>query len=401
MKALRILSIAASLSLGFALPLHAQDVLITQEGDAHKVYEIEIGGSSIFYKLENTPEAAIQKINKSQVLMIKYQDGRKVIMGEEEKEKEQVDQNEQQQSQEQPITFTPEEEAEIAALNAKFVEEYNQRRVEFTEPKDKRAKMLFCTFGLKKDARLQDKNVKITIKSGYYSIHKSESHFKEYPNSENPGIQVAIENISLKTIYVDLGNSFFVRNGESSPYYVPSATSTTTGTSSGASVNLGSITNALGVGGIAGTLASGVNVGGGKSNSSSTVTYAQRIVAIPPKSEIKLEFQEFFLKGKQYWNFQSHKFNKTIYSIKANPQMDINRGEIISYTEKDETLSFGVRVSYSFKENCQQTTVLYADMYIKEIMGITAEVSLAGTVWAKTKKLTPNWNDVIYIGVAN
>ncbi|MBQ4525464.1 MAG: hypothetical protein IJA00_05250 [Bacteroidaceae bacterium] len=42
MKVLRVLDIAASLSLGFASSLLAQDVLITQEGDAHKVYEIDV-----------------------------------------------------------------------------------------------------------------------------------------------------------------------------------------------------------------------------------------------------------------------------------------------------------------------------------------------------------------------
>lgn len=400
MKALRILSIAASLSLGFALPLHAQDVLITQEGDAHKVYEIEIGGSSIFYKLENTPEAAIQKINKSQVLMIKYQDGRKVIMGEEEKEKEKVAQNEQQ---EQSMSLTLNETLEIAALNAKFVEEYNQRKVEFTEePKDKRASKLFCTFGLKNDARLQDKNVKIALQAGENFTHYARETpiFKQEGRYVNPGIQVIVENISTRTLYVDLGNSFFVRNGEASPYYTPSATSTTTGTSGGASINLGSVASALGVGGIAGTLASGVNVGGGKSSSSSTVTYAQRIVAIPPKSEIKLEFQRYFLPKCKYWKFESLEYHKAAEKIKASPSIKINRGETICYTEKDKTLTYGIRIAYAFDEACQQTNSLYADIFLKEILGgmICGECS---SYSIDTNRLTPNWKDVLYMVADN
>lgn len=398
MKALRILSIAASLSLGFAL--HAQDVLITQEGDAHKVYEIEIGGSSIFYKLENTPEAAIQKINKSQVLMIKYQDGRKVIMGEEEKEKEKVAQNEQQ---EQSMSLTLNETLEIAALNAKFVEEYNQRKVEFTEePKDKRAKMLFCTFGLKKDTRLQDKNVKISIQAGdcYISSAKDSPTFKQDGTSYNPCIQVIVGNISTKTVYVDLGNSFFIRNGEATPYYIPSATSTVSGTSGGASVNLGNVANVLGIGGVVGTLASGVNVGGGKSSSSSTVTYAQRVVAIPPKSEIKLEFQRYFLPDSKCWKFRTVYYNKVSQTIRVESPFKINRGEVLTYTEEDKTLSYGVRIAYAFDESCQQTNSLYADMYLKEILG-GKRYSGGTTNWIDEDCLTSNWKDVIYMVVDN
>ena len=50
----------AVLSLGSVSTVSAQDVLVTQQGDVHKVYEIEIGGSSIFYKLENTPNATMR-----------------------------------------------------------------------------------------------------------------------------------------------------------------------------------------------------------------------------------------------------------------------------------------------------------------------------------------------------
>lgn len=400
MKTLKVLGVAASMSLGFASASFAQDVLITQEGDAHKVYEIEIGGSSVYYKLENTPEAVIQKMDKSQVLMIKYQDGRKVFIGEE--EKEQVAEK-SQQPQAQATTFTPEEEAEIAALNAKFVEEYNQQRVEWTEPKDKKANTLFCTFGLKEGARLQDKNVKIKIESGalWYSSRKGSGpqSFKQDGTYLNQGILVTVENTSPQTVYIDLGNSFFVRNGEASPYYVPSATSTTAGTSGGASVNLGSVAGALGVGGVVGTLAGGVNVGGGTSNSSSTVTYAQRVVAIPSKSAIKLEFQSYFLPNSNYWKIKSTKLSKASQYLKTFPDdIEVNRGEIISYTEEDETLSYGVRIAYSFNETCQQISTLYADIFLKEILGGKEDTYL---YYIDTERLSPNWKGVIHMIISN
>ena len=202
------------LLLGIGSTVSAQDVLITQTGDVHKVYEVEIGGTSIFYKLDNSSEATIHKMDKNQVLMIKYQDGRKVIIGEE--GKGQLFSNIQQIQESPTVVQTQENETEILALNAKFVEEYNQRKVEVTKPANRKAKLLFCTFGLKKDSRLQDNNVKISLQSG--ETQQNKKTIIGAGSSLNQGILVTVENISPKTVYVDLGNSFFIRDGEASPY---------------------------------------------------------------------------------------------------------------------------------------------------------------------------------------
>ena len=405
MKLLKIFGITV-LFWSIAFAASAQDVLITSEGDAHKVFEIEIGGSSIFYKLENTPEAAIQKIDKGQVLMIKYQDGRKVIIGEEEKIQTAAT-VQQTQTQTPPATFSQEEEAEIQAMNAKIVEEYNKIKVEYIEPKDKKANALFCTFGLKEDARLQDDMVKIVMETGV-DIEKigrgytATGYLKGVTDVEfHQGILVSVINNSTNTIYIDLGNSFFVRNGEATPYYIPSSTSSTSGTSSGVGVNMGSVAGALGVGGVIGTLAGGVNVGGGKSSSSTTVTYAQRVVAIPPKSQIKLDFQKFFPEVGKYWKLSSSNSNAALVRprIKTDEDFNIKRGKVITFTEEEETLNFGIRISYSLNESCQQMNNLYADIYLKEMLGANF---LTGTyVRLDVSKLSPNWKDVLHMVVGD
>lgn len=405
MKLLRFFGFT-TLFLSVTFVASAQDVLITSEGDAHKVFEIEIGGSSIFYKLENTPEAAIQKIDKGQVLMIKYQDGRKVIIGEEEKIQTAAT-VQQTQTQTPPATLSQEEEAEIQAMNAKIVEEYNKIKVEYIEPKDKKANALFCTFGLKEDARLQDDKVKIVMETGV-DIEKigrgytATGYLKGVTDVEfHQGILVSVINNSTNTIYIDLGNSFFVRNGEATPYYIPSSTSSTSGTSSGVGVNMGSVAGALGVGGVIGTLAGGVNVGGGKSSSSTTVTYAQRVVAIPPKSQIKLDFQKFFPEVGKYWKLSSSNSNAALVRprIKTDEDFNIKRGKVITFTEEEETLNFGIRISYSLNESCQQMNNLYADIYLKEMLGANF---LTGTyVRLDVSKLSPNWKDVLHMVVGD
>ena len=405
MKLLKIFGIIV-LFWSIAFAASAQDVLITSEGDAHKVFEIEIGGSSIFYKLENKPEAAIQKIDKTQVLMIKYQDGRKVIIGEEEK-LQTATPVQHAQEQTPPTALSQEMEIEIQAINAKIVEEYNKIKVEYVEPKDKKANALFCTFGLKEDARLQDDKVKIVMETGV-DIEKigrgytATGYLKGVTDVEfHQGILVSVINNSTNTIYIDLGNSFFVRNGEATPYYIPSSTSSTSGTSSGVGVNMGSVAGALGVGGVIGTLAGGVNVGGGKSSSSTTVTYAQRVVAIPPKSQIKLDFQKFFPEVGKYWKLSSSNSNAALVRprIKTDEDFNIKRGKVITFTEEEETLNFGIRISYSLNESCQQMNNLYADIYLKEMLGANF---LTGTyVRLDVSKLSPNWKDVLHMVVGD
>lgn len=405
MKLLKIFGITV-LFWSIAFAASAQDVLITSEGDAHKVFEIEIGGSSIFYKLENKPEAAIQKIDKTQVLMIKYQDGRKVIIGEEEK-LQTATPVQHAQEQTPPTALSQEMEIEIQAINAKIVEEYNKIKVEYVEPKDKKANALFCTFGLKEDARLQDDKVKIVMETGV-DIEKigrgytATGYLKGVTDVEfHQGILVSVINNSTNTIYIDLGNSFFVRNGEATPYYIPSSTSSTSGTSSGVGVNMGSVAGALGVGGVIGTLAGGVNVGGGKSSSSTTVTYAQRVVAIPPKSQIKLDFQKFFPEVGKYWKLSSSNSNAALVRprIKTDEGFNIKRGKMITFTEEEETLNFGIRISYSLNESCQQMNNLYADIYLKEMLGANF---LTGTyVRLDVSKLSPNWKDVLHMVVGD
>lgn len=68
------------------------------------------------------------------------------------------------------------------------------------------------------------------------------------------------------------------------PFFDNKQISVTSGDASGASLGLGSVAGALGVGGVLETIAGGVSVGGGTSSSVSTSYAQQRILAIPPQS---------------------------------------------------------------------------------------------------------------------
>lgn len=95
---------------------------------------------------------------------------------------------------------------------------------------------------------------------------------------------VTIINKSDSMMYIDMAESYYVNNGTAKQLYTNSVTTNFSSGSQGATVNLGSVTNALGVGGVVGTLAQGVNVGGSNTSGSSTQVFEERYISIPPLS---------------------------------------------------------------------------------------------------------------------
>ncbi len=99
-------------------------------------------------------------------------------------------------------------------------------------------------------------------------------------------VEITVYNLTDSTMAIDRTQSFFIYPNSQVPYYDPTVKTHThtTGTGRGASVNLGAIGSALGVGGPIGTILGGINVGGSRSSSNSTTTYDidQPLIYIPP-----------------------------------------------------------------------------------------------------------------------
>ena len=103
--------------------------------------------------------------------------------------------------------------------------------------------------------------------------------------------KLVVRNLSDKIMVIDRTKSFFIDySGQSTMYYDPTirtSTLTTSGTE-GATVNLGAIGSALGIGGAVGTALSGINVGGSNTSGVSKTTYSidQPVVSIGPNGYI-------------------------------------------------------------------------------------------------------------------
>ena len=346
---------------------NAQDKLITQSGDVKIVYNVEVGSTNIFYKLENRENTPIQQIAKKDVLTIIHHDGTKELFNA----------GESSTPPSPTVQSTPAAAVAISnddkAVNDSLMTKYNGQLVAYindkVKEKKKTAYLLYLLPGLKKSSLIGNANIEMDIKVG--PIDKDWL----FISSLGPDYYITLKNKTDKTIYIDLGKTFFMRGTESSPYYIPSATSSTSGKEGGIGVNVGNVAQALGIGGSIGTIANGVNVGGGVSSSSTTTTYAQRIIAIPPMSTKQLTPQQIFPMGCEslYGNLiyvQKYDKNTFLASIKfENKNDELKAGETRLFEENNSPINFGSYITYSFDENCTITNHLNAGFYVHEVIG--------------------------------
>lgn len=349
----------------------AQDRIVTKEGNTFDVYNVEIANRFIFYTENNSQDADILKMNKDDVLMIRFQDGTKTFFTDDARtQTEETVQNDNRSATVEENTVT---DYSITAEENEMLKEKYRIPVEYIKkPSDKEAKSFYCQFDFCQDAVLADRNVEIELKSMKKEVEGHPLRAKYFMYGTNFALSITLRNKTDKIIYVDLGNSFFVRGDEASPLYVPSSTSVTGGSNSGAGVNVGSVTNALGIGGIAGTLAQGVTVGGGKSKYSTTVTYSQRYISIPPMSSTTLDPQLIYLPGNNPYNLEisrctDDKNNGVCVYLK---EFGLRRGDTLNWDETSSPVKIRSFIKYSLDSEFKETGQLNTSLYVKKMIGV-------------------------------
>lgn len=158
-----------------------------------------------------------------------------------------------------------------------------------------------------------------------------------YSFDDDGVLYVEVKNNTSEVMVIDQTKTFFIdTNGKSICYYDPTvrttSTANTTSNTTGASVNLGSVAGALGIGGVAGTLLGGVNVGGANT-AGQTVTNTIYEADVPhfsigPKGS-----------GRLSKNFQ-------ISGIGQGSMGSVNKANFYE-TEKQSPKKFSVCITYS------------------------------------------------------
>lgn len=375
----------ALILMGVSSYAMAQDKLITKDGEVINAWSVDIGSSSIYYKTADTDNATIKSISKDKVLLIKKQDGTNINLYEQGLSNKQTEFNPNQPSSNNLSTQTTapfsvqsqlENDALIKSINSSWPSYVKKDSA-------KEASRVLCLLGITEDSRLINDEIDIHAETGHIAKYSKKDIYEEVKTDYTcPALVLNIKNKTNKTIYIDLGNSFFSRKNSTQAYYVPTSTSVGQSSSSGAGVNLGSVAGALGVGGTLGTLAGGIGVGRSSGTQTITTTYSQRVIAIPPLSSKFLDPMTLFDKDdlrRTYCEGMAvrslsqalHKSSgfDAVFSLRDSNGEEFKRGERLYYNEDNSPINFSTIISYSFSEDCSTEYTISAHFYLRGIIG--------------------------------
>lgn len=387
----------------------AQDVIVKKDGSTILSKVIKVGETEVEYKKFKNQQGPTYTISTSNIQAINYENG--------DKDTFESPSNNQTTTASATEAYVPEPMSQEAIeKNKQAIAEFNGRTVKYIDDDiKKKADCDIYTLGVSPNSIIEDNNIKVafemekvitkTNNSGNKPKGVKHKDLNGYEDGWMPlrafYIIAKITNKTNKTIYLDLANCFSILKGEAEPYYVPSATQTTTGSSSGASVNAGAITGALGIGGALGTLAGGVNVGGGSSSATTNITYSQRVVSIPPMSTKKLDGKyigvgAIFI-GNEYVSKKifDDSYPSEFFTLdKKNRQVpiELKRGQIINVPEEKMAYPLGMSYTYSFSENISNPQLIRIDLGIKSRMGAVK----SATYGIKMDKLDTTENPLFY-----
>lgn len=336
--------------------LVAQDVIVKKSGEVLNVYNVEVASKYIFYTTEQSSDD-IKKLAKEDVFSVKIGDSEMQMVSEIAKEAPQI--TKQAESEDGQI------ERKVADNNAELIARYNKRYGGITdkEPIDKMEKDGCAILGVTKESVLSNEDIEVELRMVEERLGKLEWIGNEYCMCYL--FKVFINNKTERTIYVDLGNTFKIYNsGNTKVYFDGSQVSQNQGGGSGASINLGAVTSALGVGGITGTLASGIGIGGGTQSSASKTYGSQRILAIPPKGKVCLP-PNYEIDGKNikeiYDNIDIRYPSKIMGVMKKYAITDID--------EKETLWKNHYVVKYSTDLSFKTYSIIKFSLYLKQLIG--------------------------------
>ena len=272
-----------------SISIYAQDIIVKKDGSTIMSKVLEVQTDIIKYKKWSNQSGPTYSIKITDIFSINYKNGEKDVFNSPSSTPAQTAET----PQEAKPTATPAEEwsEESKARNAELIASYNKDYTineKYIGDRNKKIKDFLTFYGVMEDSKISINNVELTINPHlFYHVSwmsaRGDDTFSTFP------LSVVLTNNSDKPIYIDLAQCFVVEsNGKFKKLYSGEETTVTSGKNNGGSINLGSISSALGVGGAVGTISSGINVGGGKSNYTSTTYKEERFITIPPHSNKEL-----------------------------------------------------------------------------------------------------------------
>lgn len=256
------------------------DVIILNDGSSLQVHNVEAATKWVYYT-DSADCDDVKRIAIEKVFAYKIGDGQMTVVGSQDKAAETAAAPAPQET----VSDAPRlVEPRPAADNATLIAAYNNvapLKYKGKDPDyDKNSDYFLSLWGIEKNSVLSDDNVEIGFEKVYMDNDKNHSVL---------GTRIRVRNKTAKPIYIDLASCYRIMNGGyATPYFTNSVYNEGQGSSKGGSMNLGAVAGALGVGGVVGTLAGGINVGGSNSHSAGISTAEQQILNVPPFSSVTL-----------------------------------------------------------------------------------------------------------------
>lgn len=380
-----IFSLAAVLATTISF---AQDVIVKKDGSLIQAKITKIASHEVEYKKWSYLEGPSYTIPTVDILAINYQNGDKETF-------EGITSTSQTASTTITPSVTkyapaPENEDSLRVINNAFIEFADKKLAE--KKKKKEAKHYIVQYGITENSVIESDELSIRCELGISLKHmKNDYYFKSIQNvisqsingkmknkmvnghkstigngSGKPVVRITLENKSDETLFIDLANTFLSVKKKATPYYIPSATTTSTTSTTGGAFNLGGITNALGIGGAVGALANVTTVGGSQGKTTSNVVYSQRVHSIPPHSTIVLP-DMCLIDEKFFYECPSPVTGDTGIVLGTNQQLKV--GEKLEYNETNTPYQFSFFTTVSHTEDFTISKTAEATMYCKSIVG--------------------------------
>lgn len=367
----------------------AQDVLVKRNGDELQVKVLKISQAEVEYKKWSNQDGPTYTLPKADVFMVKYQNGDKDVFSE-------------TAPTNAPATSTMygsgEEDAGVAAApaenNEALIREYNLEQHEYNIKDSKKshtkpANAYVGTLGVTSTSILSTKDIEITLRQAqegemsFMRQYEIGDEFSLKNDGNVPLVKYVIEitNKSSKVIYVDKASCFRTSStGKTRYYYNSNKVSTVSSGNNGVGVNMGAVTNAMGVGGVVGSLANGVTVGGGKQNSTIVEHQNERLLVIPPKGKVLLSKDDYIdIKGG----------NDLVTGISENlvcPRIEgLLRNEVQEFTEENSPMTYNYMITYSFSNELYKCNSVNFGVYLKDAYGFPK--AIFNFLWLSKSKI--------------
>lgn len=325
----------------------AQDVIVRRNGDEIQARVLAVSDSGIDYKKWSNQDGPTYTLSRDDVFMIKYINGDKDVFGDESRPVVQKE------------TSSPGYVAKApASNNAELIRKYRPEMRVKTEPSEKPSKWFFPVMAVADSSVLSNEDIEIAIVPHVVCYDGTISLLRYY---------IEIENKTGNTIYVDKANTFRIdTDGSYSSYFDTNQINITEGSSSGVGINLGGITNVLGIGGVAGTLANATSVGGMSQNSVTKSYSQQRILMIPPRAKTNLsEYKQVHVKGSHYENIsEAESWGEGLVSPRP-----VKKGECVYYDEQESPYENRYFITYSTRADFSSYSILGFRIYARCIIG--------------------------------